>query len=96
MRVLDCELTNRFGKAAMSTPLTDQNQVTLPKHVRDALGLTPGSGVEFDLDEQGRVVIRKAEGNPEESRPDRFDRMRGRATVPWRTDDLMRLLRGDE
>jgi hypothetical protein len=28
--------------------------------------------------------------------PDRFERMRGRATVPWRTDELMRLLRGDE
>ena len=26
---------------------------------------------------------------------DRFDRARGRATVKWRTDQLMRLLRGD-
>jgi antitoxin PrlF len=27
---------------------------------------------------------------------DRFDRARGRATVKWRTDELMALLRGDQ
>jgi hypothetical protein len=29
-------------------------------------------------------------------RPDRFDRARGQVMVKWRTDELMRLLRGDE
>jgi antitoxin PrlF len=82
----------------MSTTLTSKGQITLPKHIRDALGLTPGSGVEFELDAQGRAVLRKAGEKTGESAPgpDRFDRVRGRATVPWRTDELMRLLRGDE
>lgn len=82
----------------MSATLTIKGQVTIPKKIRDVLGLAPGSAVEFDVDEQGRILIRKAGQKP--SRPihrrDRFDRARGRATVKWRTDELMRLLRGDE
>jgi antitoxin PrlF len=82
----------------MSTTLTSKGQVTIPKRIRETLGLGPGSQVEFDVDEQGRIIIRKASGKAKE-RPrgrDRFDRVRGRATVKWRTDELMRLLRGDE
>lgn len=77
----------------MSTTLTAKGQVTIPKRIRDVLGLAPGSAVEFDVDEHGRIVICKA--GEQRSRRDRFDHARGRATVRWRTDELMRLLRGD-
>ncbi|MDD3517171.1 MAG: type II toxin-antitoxin system PrlF family antitoxin [Chromatiales bacterium] len=81
----------------MSATLTSKCQVTIPKHIRDSLGLGPGSQIDFDVDEQGRIVIRKAGGSAKAPRqPDRFERARGRATVKWRTDELMRLLRGDE
>lgn len=82
----------------MSTTLTVKGQVTIPKKIRDTLGLTPGSAVDFDVDEQGRIVICKAGEKPSRPvhRPDRFDRARGRATVKWRTDELMRLLRRDD
>ena len=82
----------------MSTTLTAKGQVTIPKKIRDTLGLAPGSAVDFDIDEQGRVVICKAGEKPirPAHRPDRFDRARGRVMVKWRTDELMRLLRGDE
>jgi AbrB family looped-hinge helix DNA binding protein len=33
----------------MATSVTSKGQVTIPKRVRDALGITPGSKVEFDL-----------------------------------------------
>lgn len=81
----------------MSTTLTAKGQVTIPKKIRDLLGLAPGSAVEFEVDEQGRIVICKAGEKPMRAsrRRDRFDRARGRATVKWRTDELMRLLRGD-
>jgi len=82
----------------MSTMLTRKGQVTIPKKIRDALGLAPGSAVDFAIDEHGQVVVRKvgeARVRPVQ-RPDRFDRVRGRATIRWRTDDLMQLLRGDE
>lgn len=41
----------------MST-VTSKGQVTLPKRVRDALGLVPGSEVDFEL-EDGKVVLHK-------------------------------------
>ncbi|QTD45081.1 AbrB/MazE/SpoVT family DNA-binding domain-containing protein [Ottowia testudinis] len=78
----------------MST-ITVKGQVTVPKPIRDALGLTPGSRVDFDLDEQGRVVLRRAEPATRRRR-DRFEAARGKADVRWRTDDLMALLRTDE
>jgi antitoxin PrlF len=82
----------------MATTLTVKGQVTIPKKIRDVLGLVPGSAVEFDVDEQGRIVICKASEKPQRPivRRDRFDRARGRATIKWRTEELMRLLRGDE
>ena len=33
--------------------VTSKGQVTIPKRVRQALGITPGSKVEFDLDRGG-------------------------------------------
>lgn len=33
--------------------VTSKGQVTIPKRVRRALGITPGSKVEFDLDQGG-------------------------------------------
>ena len=67
----------------MSTTLTAKGRVTVPKKIRDVLGLAPGTAVDFDVDEHGRIVICKASEKP--SRPirrrDRFDRVRGRVTV---------------
>ncbi|MCF0254221.1 MAG: type II toxin-antitoxin system PrlF family antitoxin, partial [Duodenibacillus sp.] len=42
---------------------TIKGQVTIPKAVRDLLGLTEGaSSVEFSILDDGTVTIRKAEG----------------------------------
>jgi AbrB family looped-hinge helix DNA binding protein len=40
-----------------TTSVTSKGQVTIPKRVRQALGITPGSKVEFDL-EGGSARIR--------------------------------------
>lgn len=40
--------------------MTSKGQVTVPKDIRDALGLLPGHRVEFALDAHGDAVIRKA------------------------------------
>jgi antitoxin PrlF len=81
----------------MATTITVKGQVTIPKHIRDALGLTPGSRVEFTV-EDGRVVLRKSSKRSKRSgaKPDRFDRARGKAEIKWRTEDLMALLRGHD
>lgn len=77
----------------MST-LTSKGQVTIPKTIRDALGLTPGSEVFFDVSADGAVVLHGKARTAHT--PDRFEAVRGKADVAWRTDDLMRLLRGDD
>ncbi len=77
----------------MSTTLTSKGQVTIPKHIRDALDLAPGCAVDFAVNGEGHVVIHKAGARPHR-KPDRFEAARGKADIPWRTDDLMALLRG--
>jgi antitoxin PrlF len=80
----------------MSTNLTVKGQVTIPKQIRDALGLTPGTPVEFAVNRDGEVVLHKVQrprGKLTKARPDRFDAARGKADVKWRTQDLMALLR---
>ena len=76
----------------MATTMTVKGQVTIPKKVRDALGLSPGDDVDFDVNREGQVVVQRVGSRPARRR-DRFDSARGRATVKWRTDELMALLR---
>ena len=78
----------------MATTITVKGQVTIPKHIREALGLTPGTRVDFAV-EDGRVVLRKS-GKRNGGKPDRFDRAKGKAEVKWRTDELMAMLRGSD
>jgi AbrB family looped-hinge helix DNA binding protein len=74
--------------------MTVKGQVTIPKKVREALRLSPGDGVEFDVNREGQVVVHKAGARTLAGRRDRFDSARGTAQVKWRTDELMALLRG--
>lgn len=80
---------------AMTTTMTVKGQVTIPKKVRDALRLSPGDGVNFDVNRDGQIVVHKAGGRPAGKR-DRFESARGQAQVKWRTDELMGLLRGKD
>ncbi|MBI2313640.1 MAG: AbrB/MazE/SpoVT family DNA-binding domain-containing protein [Betaproteobacteria bacterium] len=79
----------------MATTVTSKGQVTIPKKVRDALGLTPGSAVEFSVSREGEVVLHRA-GARRRGKADRFEAARGKAQLKWRTDELMALLRGDD
>jgi AbrB family looped-hinge helix DNA binding protein len=77
----------------MPTTVTSKGQVTIPKRVRDLLGIAPGSAVEFRLEEDGRVVLTRAHTT---RRPrSRFERLRGAAGRGMTTDDIMALTRGE-
>jgi AbrB family looped-hinge helix DNA binding protein len=78
--------------AILGTRITSKGQVTIPKKVRDYLGIAPGSTVDFTLADDGRVVLTKTGGK---RRPSRFARLRGRATVAMTTDEIMALTRGE-
>lgn len=79
----------------MTTLLTVKGQVTIPKPIRDALGLMPGTPVDFGVNKEGQVVILKAQGGPAKVQ-NRFEAARGKADVKWRTKELMALLRGED
>lgn len=42
----------------MLATLTNKGQVTLPKEIRERLGLTAGSRLDFSIDENGELHIR--------------------------------------
>ncbi len=79
----------------MATTVTSKGQVTIPKHVRDAMDIRPGTKVEFELNKDGDRVLRKC-GTIRKGTPDRFEAVLGTADIKWRTDELMALLRGDD
>lgn len=76
-----------------TTTVTRKGQVTIPKPVRDTLGIKPGTAVEFELALEGRAVMLKIAGKRP---PNRFDRLRGIAGPGLSTDELMTILRGDD
>jgi antitoxin PrlF len=77
----------------MGSRVTRKGQITIPKRVRDYLGLEPGSMVEFDVTPDGRVVLINQDATP---KPSRFEKFRGTATTKLSTDELMAMLRGDD
>ncbi len=77
----------------MSTTVTSKGQVTIPKRVRDFLGLVPGSAVDFEVSGERQVTLRPA-GRASRRPKNRFARLRGRATVRLRTEDILALTRG--
>jgi AbrB family looped-hinge helix DNA binding protein len=80
----------------MATTVTSKGQVTIPKQVRDALKIKPGTKVAIMLTGDHEAVLRKMP--PVEKRPDRFDRAIGAAEIKWHgtTDEYMELIRGYE
>jgi AbrB family looped-hinge helix DNA binding protein len=79
----------------MATNITSKGQVTVPKSIRDYLGLKPGSAVIFERAPGGEVVLRPA-GRGAKRQPSRFAKLRGRGTVRMKTDAILALTRGPE
>jgi antitoxin PrlF len=77
----------------MSTTVTSKGQVTIPKRVRDLLGLVPGSSVDFEVSGEGQVTLRRA-GRQSKRRQSRFEKLRGIATVRMTTEEILALTRG--
>jgi AbrB family looped-hinge helix DNA binding protein len=76
----------------MPVTVTTKGQVTIPKPVRDRLGIKPGSTVDFELAPDGSVVLVKRGAGRRRSR---FEALRGRAGKGLTTDEIMALTRGE-
>jgi antitoxin PrlF len=75
----------------MSATVTIKGQVTIPKSVRDHLGIGPGSRVVFRRAEDGRILIEPVGTKP----TSRFAKMKGHAGKGLATEEIMALTRGE-
>lgn len=73
--------------------VTTKGQVTIPKEIRDALGIEPGDEIAFEETEFGYSLRKKepttADGN------DPFEKYRGSANSDESMPERMRRLRGE-
>lgn len=73
----------------MNAVLSEKGQVTIPKAIRDDLGLMPGSVLDFTEDE-GRIIVTKIV----EENPISAWRGRGRLPVGKTVTEYLRIARG--
>ena len=86
----------------MQSNLTIKGQVTIPKAMRDYLGLKPGAPVRFSFMEEGGVAILPAHDKtmPKSKAASRFEKLKGVNGKGWSpyglksTDEIMVWLRG--
>jgi AbrB family looped-hinge helix DNA binding protein len=72
----------------MHSTISDKGQITVPKLLRERLGIRPGDRLEF-IEEQGHLVVSKA--GPE----DPVAAVYGILSLGEGTDEQLRALRGD-
>jgi antitoxin PrlF len=76
------------NRKSLNAVVADRGQVTIPKKLRDSLGITPHTVLEFE-EENGRLVVTKVvPGDP-------VSRVRGCVRMGKRTDAVIRDLRGE-
>jgi AbrB family looped-hinge helix DNA binding protein len=77
----------------MPTTVTTKGQVTIPKRIRDHLGIAPGTKVDFKLSAHGEIILVKTDETP---RPNRFAALYGIAGPGMTTEEVMAMTRGDD
>ena len=73
--------------------ITNKGQITIPEHIREKLGITSDTDVDF-IQEGNKVYLIKKKILS--SKKNKFRRFRGIATIKMTTDEIMSLTRGDE
>lgn len=69
--------------------VTSKGQVTIPRNIREILGIAPETEIDFKEDD-GRFYIVKMDKT---QKTKRFKKLRGIATVSMTTDEIMNLTR---
>ncbi|HEY1961115.1 MAG TPA: AbrB/MazE/SpoVT family DNA-binding domain-containing protein [Rhizomicrobium sp.] len=78
----------------MATTVTSKGQVTIPKRVRDALGLKAGSKVDFQVEGSRRAYIESHAKSHKSELEKRLEKFRGSKKGKFTTEEIMRLTRG--
>lgn len=69
--------------------VTTKGQVTIPRNIREVLGITPETEIDFK-EENGKFYIVKTN---KPSATGKFNKLRGIATARMSTDEIMSLTR---
>ncbi|MFZ2630710.1 MAG: AbrB/MazE/SpoVT family DNA-binding domain-containing protein [Desulfosalsimonadaceae bacterium] len=69
--------------------VTTKGQVTIPRNVREVLGIVPETEVEFQEDNGRFYIVKASKGKPTA----KFTKLRGIATATMSTDEIMNLTR---
>lgn len=69
--------------------ITPKGQVTIPRKIRESLGITPNTEIDF-VEEEGRVYLVKTDA-PKSTQ--KIKKLRGIATAKLSTDEIMQLTR---
>jgi len=67
--------------------VTTKGQVTIPKEIRDRLGIEPGDEIDFEETDDGYVLRKSTDENP-------FEKWRGVADTDKTVEERMEELRG--
>jgi AbrB family looped-hinge helix DNA binding protein len=73
--------------------VTEKGQITIPKALRDALGIGAGTEVVFERHDDAIVVRKVGDGSTRGRHL--VERLRGRGDVRLTTDEIMALTRQD-
>ncbi|MFO7708196.1 MAG: AbrB/MazE/SpoVT family DNA-binding domain-containing protein [Desulfobacterales bacterium] len=71
----------------MKAKVAERGQVTIPKALRERLGIVPGTVLDF-IEEQGRLIAKKSEA------VDAVDHVFGTLGRGRNTDDVLQEIRG--
>jgi AbrB family looped-hinge helix DNA binding protein len=73
----------------MKTTVSEKGQITIPKSIRDSLGMAPGTILDVEEGEGGVILRKREEGDP-------IDRWLGKGKLPTGADvdDYLDTIRG--
>ena len=78
----------------MGYALTSKSQVTVPKAIREHLGVGPGGEVDYEALPDGSARIVAVPKDPAQDNP--FAKWRGTGVSGMTTEEIMRETRGDD
>ena len=75
--------------------ITSKGQVTIPREIREKMGLLPETEVKFEVRES-EVILKKADPGKKTRLGPYLSVLRGSAEISMSTDEIMKLTRGEE
>jgi AbrB family looped-hinge helix DNA binding protein len=73
----------------MKSVVSEKGQVTIPKEIRDRLGIKPGQSLQFSA-EGGKLIAIKTDAR------DAVDRVSGILRLDGTVDEIIRSIRGED